>query len=83
MNDFVSQLRGEWAHASLTAVFAGLAYLLRRDIQRRDERLAKIEADIANAKTTLATYREWYRDLRGAVRNCETALRIEHYPFTD
>ena len=90
MNDLLEQFRSEWVHVALTTVFGGLVsafgglyHLLRRDIQRRDERLAKIEDDLKSAFATLTTHREWYRDIRRAVWSCEAAAHIEHYPFTD
>ena len=83
MNDFVSQLRAEWLHAAFTAVFAGATYLLRRDLQRRDAHLAKMESDIANCQSTIRTHDKWHTELRGAIYRLEDRLEFQHYPFTD
>jgi hypothetical protein len=81
--DLVSQFRAEWAHFALLAVYSGSVGIFVRAIRLSDERAAKSAAQVELNRTAVESHARQIRDLRGAVGCCETALKIEHYHFTD
>jgi hypothetical protein len=77
------QLRGEWIHLTSLAVFSAVAYLLKRNINASDERLEEVADTLRDHTKELASHARQIRDTRAAVGCCETALKIQHYPYTD
>lgn len=83
MNDILGQLRSEWIHLASIAVYSGGAYLFSRALRLSDERVAKISTQVDKNVEDLSSHARQIRDTRAAVGCCETALRIQHYPYTD
>jgi hypothetical protein len=81
--DLVSQLKSEWLHIALLAVYSGSVGVFVRAIRLGDERVEKIAAQLAKNTEELASHSRQIRDTRAAVACCETSLEIQHYPYTD
>jgi hypothetical protein len=81
------QLRGEWIHLASLALFSAVAFMLKRSIDVSDKRAEKNAAELAGTlrehTTELASHARQIRDTRAAVGCCETAIKIQHYPYTD
>lgn len=87
MNDILGQLRAEWVHVALVALLYGIVRPFKRDLRRGEvletERERSVADTLAKHTTELASHARQIRDTRAAVGCCETACKIEHYPYTD
>jgi hypothetical protein len=83
VSDIFSQLRAEWIHLASLGIFGGIAYLIKRDLRRGDSRLEEIERRQSAILDKLDSHARQIRDTRAAVGCCETALKVQHYPYVD
>jgi hypothetical protein len=83
VNDILSQLRNEWLHLASLAIYSGGVYIVSRALRLSDERVAKNAAQIEKNCDQLASHARQIRDTRAALACCETALNIQHYPYTE
>jgi hypothetical protein len=58
-------------------------FFYRRDIRRSDEAARDRQRTLDAHGDKLDSHARQIRDTRAAVGCCETALKIEHYPYTD
>jgi hypothetical protein len=83
VNDLAQQFKSEWLHFALLAIYSGSVGIFVRAIRLSDERVGEIAKQVAENTKNAESYARQIRDLRGAVGCCETALKIEHYRYTD
>jgi hypothetical protein len=87
VNDILAQLRQEWVHIALVALLYGIVRPFKRDLRRGEtlatERDRNIDSELKEQRKELDSHSRQIRDTRSAVGCCETALKIEHWKYTD
>lgn len=68
---------------TLSCLGAVFGYLYRRDSNRNDEEITDNKRTLTALGEKIDSHARQIRDTRAAVASCETALKIEHYPYTD